>query len=99
MLTVKELKYTVHDEKMYLVAIDVSDRPFLFYSMNLGNIEGRSLSRKASKVYEYSTGHKLVGKIRSKSGPSLFDSFKGPRRSRKFLRSISAPSESFSFLS
>ena len=73
MLSVKELKYTVHDEKMYLVAIDVSDRPFLFYSMSLGHIEGRSLSRKASKVYEYSTGHKLVGKIRSKSvGPEEF---------------------------
>lgn len=63
----KEIKYTIHDEKIFLVAIDGSDRPFLFYSISLGHAEGRSLSRKARRVYEYSTGRRLVGKVRSKS--------------------------------
>lgn len=63
----KEIRYTVHDENMFLVAIDASDRPFLFYSMSLGHMEGRSLSRKARKVYEYSSGRRLAGKVKSKS--------------------------------
>ncbi|MHB8566498.1 MAG: hypothetical protein ACYC7D_09795 [Nitrososphaerales archaeon] len=74
---IREIRYTVHEYTILIAAIDDSGNTTLFQSMRIDVVEGRSLSFKAKKVYEYSTGEKLQGKIRSISvkPPDFFREF------------------------
>ena len=49
--TCKEIKYTVHGSTIYIVAIDMRDKPFFFQSMDIDLIEVRSLSLKAKGLF------------------------------------------------
>ncbi len=63
--SVKELKYTIHDSYILVVALDQVGAPFFYESMHMDVVEGRSLSLKAKMVFEYHTGRKVSSKTKA----------------------------------